>query len=131
MTNTEYESCPVGIKNSAEIKHLAETFDLRLDAMVERIEEKIDTMNDKIQLVFNQMNQKIDMVNSKVENLNKNVKELDEKLDGVDNLEIFIEKKIESSRKDKVFNFAKWVVVSLIGSGVITIFTTLIVRILK
>ena len=135
MTNAEYENCPVGIKNSSDIKHLSETFDLRLDAMVERIEEKIDNMNDKIQLEFNQMNTKIDAVNTKVESLNKNVKVLDEKLEGVDNLEKYIEQKIEakieSSTKDKVFNFVKWIVVSLIGSGVIAMFTTLVVKLVK
>ena len=61
MTNAEYESCPIGIKNAADINHLAKTFDFRLDAMVERIEEKIDAMNDKIQLEFKQMNDKIDI----------------------------------------------------------------------
>lgn len=131
MTNAEYESCPIGIKNSANIEHLSETFDLKLDAMVERIEEKIDNMNDKIQLEFNQMNDKIDMVNSKVESLNANVKVLDEKLDGVDNLETFIERKIESSRKDKVFNFARWVVVSLIGGGAVAVFAAWITKLVK
>lgn len=131
MIDTSYESCPVGIKNTAEIKHLAEVFDFRLDAMVERIEEKIDTMNDKIQVEFKQMNAKIDSVNGKVAALNNKVDSLDEKLDGVDNLENFIEEKINDSTKDKVFNFVKWIVVSVIGTGVITVFSTMIVKIVQ
>ena len=131
MTNAEYESCPIGIKNSANIEHLSQTFDLKLDAMVERIEEKIDNMNDKIQTEFNLMNDKIDMVNSKVENLNTNVKVLDQKLEGVDNLEQFIEKKIETSRKDRVFNFVRWIITGVLGSGVIALFTTLVVKLVK
>jgi predicted nuclease with TOPRIM domain len=131
MLNTEYESCPVGIKNTAEIKHLAEVFDFRLDAMVERIEEKIDTMNDKIQVEFKQMNDKIDSVNGTVAALNKKVDNLDEKLDGVDNLENFIEEKIHNSTKDKVFNFVKWVVVTLVGSGVIAVFTKMVTKIVE
>ena len=59
MTKAEYEDCPVGVKNSSDIKHLSETFDIKLAAMVERIEEKIDGMNDKIQVEFKQMNDKI------------------------------------------------------------------------
>ena len=81
MTKAEYEDCPVGIKNSSDIKHLSETFDIKLAAMVERIEEKIDGMNDKIQVEFKQMNDKMDLVNRKVENLDKkNSKEYDPRL---------------------------------------------------
>ncbi len=135
MTNHEYESCPVGIKNAADINHLSKTFDLRLDAMVERIEEKIDAMDTKIQLEFKQMNDKIDMVNTKVGSLNNKVEVLDKKLDGVDNLESFIEdrieKKIVASTKDKVFNFARWIVVVLLGGATVTVVTTLITKLLK
>ena len=131
MTKAEYEDCPVGIKNSSDIKHLSETFDIKLAAMVERIEEKIDGMNDKIQVEFKQMNDKMDLVNKKVENLDKKVGILDQKLDGVDNLEQFIEKKIESSTKDKVFNFVRWIVTGVLGSGVIALFTTLVVKLVK
>ena len=135
MTNSEYESCPVGIKNAADINHLAKTFDLRLDAMVERIEEKIDAMDTKIQLEFKQMNEKIDSVSNKVVALDNKVGDLDKKLDGVDNLENFIEEKIEkkiiASTKDKVFNFARWVVVVLLGGAAVTVVTTLITKLLK
>ena len=131
MTNAEFERCPVGIKNSADIKHLSETFDFKLDAMVQRVEEKIDLMNDKIQLEFNQMNEKIDMVDEKVSDLDKNIKVLDQKLEGVDNLDSFIEKKIENSTKDKVFNFVKWIITGVLGSGVITLFATIIVKLIK
>ena len=131
MTKAEYENCPVGVKNSSDIQHLAETFDIKLAAMVERIEEKIDNMNDKIQVEFDQMNEKIDSVNSKVESLNTNVKVLDQKLEGVDNLEKFIEKKIENSRKDRVFNFVRWIITGVLGSGVIALFTTLVVKLVK
>ena len=135
MTNAEYESCPIGIKNAADINHLAKTFDFRLDAMVERIEEKIDAMNDKIQLEFKQMNDKIDIVNTKVGSLDAKVGVLDKKLEGVDNLENFIEeridKKIVASTKDKVFNFFRWVVVVLLGGAAVTLVTTLITKLLN
>ena len=129
----EYESCPVGIKNSADIKHLSETFDLKLDAMVERIEQKIDAMNDKVQTEFVQMNEKMDNINNKVDSLDKKVGVLDKKLDGVDNLESFIESKVESklktSAKDKVWNAAKWVVTVLLGAAA-SVFTAYMIKLI-
>lgn len=135
MTNADYKSCPVGIKNEADIKHLAKTFDLRLDGMVERIEEKIDAMDKTIQLEFKQMNEKIDVVSTRVGSLDSKVGVLDKKLDGVDNLENFIEEKIDekivASTKDRVFSFVKWVVVTLLGGAALTVVTTLVLRLLK
>lgn len=131
MTNAEYETCPVGIKNTSAIEHMTETFDLKLAAMTERIEQKIDTMNNTIQNEFVQMNEKIDMVNNKVGALNKKVEVLDKKLDGVDNLENFIEEKVDSklklTAKDKVWNVAKWVLTVLLGASA-TVFTTYMVK---
>ena len=138
MTIAEFESCPVGVKNKSDIEHLSKdveniskAVDKRLDAVVQRIEEKIDSMDSKIQLEFSQMNAKIDSVNSKVDNLDKKVEVLDQKLDGVDNIDQYIEKKIESSQKDKVFNFVRWVVVGVLGTGAVTLFTTLITKLVK
>ena len=133
LKHEEYESCPVGIKNSADIKHLSETFDLKLDAMVERIEQKIDAMNDKVQTEFVQMNEKMDNINNKVDSLDKKVGVLDKKLDGVDNLESFIESKVESklktSAKDKVWNAAKWVVTVLLGAAA-SVFTAYMIKLI-
>ena len=129
----EYESCPLGIKNASDIKHLSETFDLKLDAMVERIEQKIDAMNDKIQNEFVLMNEKIDMVNTKVGSLDKKVSELDKKLDGVDNLENFIESKVEtkikSTAKDKVWSIAKWIL-AVLGGTAASVFTAYMIKLI-
>lgn len=117
----DFESCPVGIKNSLEIKHVKEdmqrtrdNFDLKLDAMMQRIEEKIDSMNDKIQLEFDQLKEQISK-------MDKKVAALDKKMEGVDSLESFVEGKIDDSTKNKVFNFVRWVVVALVGGTCITI----------
>lgn len=129
----EFESCPIGIKNSANIEHLSETFDLKLDAMVERIEQKIDAMNDKIQTEFVQMNEKMDNINNKVNSLDKKVGVLDKKLDGVDNLESFIESKVEnkikSTAKDKVWGIAKWIIGTLLGTSA-AVFTAYMIKLI-
>ena len=138
MTNEEYESCPIGVKNTAAIDHIAETFDLKLAAMTEKIEQKIDSMNTIIQNEFVQMNEKIDMVNNKVESLNdkveglgNKVEVLDKKLDGVDNLENYIEEKVDSkltnTAKDQVWYIAKWVLAALAGTAA-SVFTAYMIK---
>ena len=133
MTNAEFESCPVGIKNTSAIEHMTETFDLKLAAMTERIEQKIDTMNTTIQNEFVQMNEKIDMVNNKVGALDKKVGILDKKLDGVDNLDNYIEERVDSklklTAKDKVWNVAKWILTGLLGSAS-AVFTAYMVKLI-
>lgn len=135
MTNLEYESCPVGKVNSEKITNLSETFKDKLKDMTDRIEEKIDAMDKTIQLEFKQMNEKIDVVNTRVGSLDSKVEVLDKKLDGVDNLENYIEEKVDqkiiASTKDRVFNFAKWVVVTLLGGAALTVVTTLVIKVLK
>lgn len=133
MTNVDYESCPVGIRNTADIKHLSETFDLKLDAMVERIEQKIDVMNDRIQTEFDQMNNKMDMINIKVGTLDSKVELLDEKLGDVDNLDAFIDKKIDEkikgTTKDKVWNAVKWIAMTLLGTSA-AVFTAYMIKLI-
>ena len=101
--------------------------------MVERIEQKIDAMNDKIQNEFIQMNEKIDMVNNKVGSLDKKVGVLDKKLDGVDNLENFIEEKVEkkirTTAKDKVWNIAKWIL-AVLGGTAASVFTAYMIKLI-
>lgn len=119
--DVDFKNCPVGIKNGSDIQHLSETVDIRLNALMTRIEEKIDNMNDKIHSEFTQLNNRLDK-------LDKKVTQLDEKLEGVDNLETFIEDKISDNTKNKVFNFVKWVVVVLLGGTAVTVLGSLVLK---
>lgn len=116
MTSNDvnFNDCPIGIKNSENVKHLAETVDLRMDALMTRIEEKLDSMDDKINLEFAQLNENIN-------NLNKKFEVLDKKLQGVDNLDQFVEKKITENAKEKAYNLVKWIVTVLLGGTAVTL----------
>ncbi len=114
-SEVDFKECPIGIKNSADIDHLSKTVDLKLDALMSRIEEKIDNMNDKMHSEFTQLNDRLDKIDKKVN-------QLDEKLANVDNLEKFVDDKITDNAKDKTYRLVKWIVTVLLGGTAVTLF---------
>lgn len=112
--DVDFKDCPIGVKNTSDIQHLSETVDLRMKGLMDRIEEKIDNMNEKMKSEFVKLNSRLDTIDTKV---NK----LDEKMANVDDLEKFVEKKIEENTKDKAYRLVRWVIVVLLGGTAVTV----------
>lgn len=109
--------CPYGLENKKDLEAAKDRFSL----MLENLDEKMDDLNKTVKENFQEVNDRIDKIDSRLDAVHTAVeKRVDRMREDLPNL---IDERIELADKNKVWNVAKWVVVSLLGSTVITMFS--------
>lgn len=75
-----YENCPVGIRNAAEIERLKDRFTL----MLENVENKIDDIKGDVNNLSKRMDKRFEEVDKRFEEVDKRFDQVDEKLENFD-----------------------------------------------
>ncbi len=104
------------IENTKEIEKINDRFTLMLD----RLEEKMDDLNKNMNKGFNELNGKITNLENKFDVLENRINDNDKNLP--EQVNEIVNTKLDNKKKNDVYKFFQWILVSVLGSGFIFTF---------
>lgn len=100
MADIDFKSCPIGIKNEAEIRNTND----RMGLIMQRLEEKLDD----VKISITSIDSRLDVMENKIEDIQSSLPSV-------------IDEEIKRHNNKNAMSIIRWVVVTLCGSVTITV----------